>query len=440
MRRRDPDNPSLETVRKLLAKTDKFEHKVALLGERYAIQTVRPIGSLHTYYPGQRTELDYTKFGLYLYPTEHWNEPQVYVNGFGIDHCSAVCKGYTITTAPAARDAIRLYRNCVLPKSLWLPDALKSKANAWDVFGIEEVIAIDNGMDLIADAAILVFIHHGVIVLRIPPKRGDLKGKVERFIGVVEQQFVKLLPGYVDRQFIGLDERHSRLRARAKAAANMTVAEYEAKLVDYILKHNEGPHPKLKKSRIRVWRDGQVRAPLLLPTGELQLRTSFALTYEAKVTREGVRVRNRQYNSQALFEKYRIYSGKAIVKVNPDDIRSVLVLFPDENDPVEAHLTNFEFEWPVSLELYELVMKRLTEKGVPDDAEGLSDKFTEELRELQTQPERRTPGTTPAADVKAATHAAAMPAVEAPKPKEKEHDDLASLLGGSRLGHGENGP
>jgi hypothetical protein len=33
-----------------------------------------------------------------------------------------------------------------------------------------------------------------------------------------------------------------------------------------------------------------------------------------------------------------------------------------------------------------------------------------------------------------------MPAVEAPKPKDKEQDDLASLLGGSRLGHGENGP
>ena len=195
MRRRDPDNPSLETVRQLLAKTDKFEHKVALLGERYAIQTVRPIGSLHTYYPGQRTELDYTKFGLYLYPTEHWNEPQVYVQRLRHRPRSAVCKGYTITTAPAARDAIRLYRNCVLPKSLWLPDALKSKANAWDVFGIEELIAIDNGMDLIADAAILVFIHHGVIVLRIPPKRGDLKGKVERFIGVVEQQFVKPPPG-----------------------------------------------------------------------------------------------------------------------------------------------------------------------------------------------------------------------------------------------------
>lgn len=128
------------------------------------------------------------------------------------------------------------------------------------------------------------------------------------------------------------------------------------------------------------------------------------------------------------------------MKVTPDDIRSVLVLFPDENEPVEAFLTNFEFEWPVSLELYELVMKRLNEKGVPDDAEGLADKFTEELRELQTQPERRTPGTTPAADVKAATHAAAMPAVEAPKPKEKGHDDLASLLGGSRLGTGGNEP
>ena len=102
MRRRDPGNPSLETIRWYLARTDKLEHKVALLGERYAIQAVRPIGSLHTHYPGQRSELDYTKFGLYLYPTEHSNEPQLFFIGVGLDHSSAVCKGCTITTAPAS--------------------------------------------------------------------------------------------------------------------------------------------------------------------------------------------------------------------------------------------------------------------------------------------------------------------------------------------------
>ena len=158
------------------------------------------------------------------------------------------------------------------------------------------------------------------------------------------------------------------------------------------------------------------------------------------MTREGVKVGKRQYNSQALFEKYRIYSGKATVKVTPDDIRSALVLFPDENDPVEAFLTNFEFERPLTLELYELVMKRLEENGAVNETEDIYDKFMEVVRELQNEPEKRTPGTTPAADVKAATHAAAMPPVEAAKPKGTGQDDLASLLGGSRLGHGGNEP
>lgn len=91
-------------------------------------------------------------------------------------------------------------------------------------------------------------------------------------------------------------------------------------------------------------------------------------------------------------------------------------------------------------ELYELVMKRLKDNGADDEAEDLSNNFAEELRKLQTQPEKRTPSRNPAADVKAATHAAAMPAVEAPKPKDKGQDDLASLLGGSRLGHEGNEP
>jgi len=418
-----------------MSKVNKLDQAIALLGRRFAIQSAREIGKLQTYYPGQRSELDYTKYGIFLYPTCNWNEPQLYFTGFGIDHYSKVIKGYRISTAPAARDAIRLYRNCVLPKGYWLPENLKSRANEWDVFGLEEYVAIDNGMDLIANATILVFVIYGVIVLRMPPKRGDLKGSIERFNLSCETQFVSSQPGYIaHKEFMGLDEKHTRLRERTKANAKLTVAEYEAGLLNYILEHNQGPHPTLKKPRIQVWRDGQGHAPILLPTGEQQLRSSFALTYESTLTREGVIADGKKYNCPRLHEHYQTYRGKGIVKVDSDDIRTALVHFPDMNEPIEASLTNFEFDHPVSLELYDLVMKRLAATEVMHEPEDLSDRFATEINRLQTKSESRTQGTRPSADVQAATDAAAMPPVEPPKPKSAATLDLDALLGDSRLG------
>lgn len=132
-----------------------------------------------------------------------------------------------------------------------------------------------------------MFFANGVIVLRMPPRRGDLKGTVERNQGTFESQYIATLAGYVARTYTGLDPRYKKMRDRAKSKANLTVADYEAKLVEGVLEHNHAPHPDLRKPRISVWRDGQEQAPLVLPTGNLQLRTTFALTYEVKLTREG---------------------------------------------------------------------------------------------------------------------------------------------------------
>lgn len=420
-------------MRILLANADKFEKMKRLLGTRFAIQNVRAIKCLHTYYPGQRTELDYTKYGLFLFPTPDWKVPQLFFTGFGLDHFSKVCKGFSVTTAPSARDAIRLYRNCVLPKSFWLPGSMLSRANEWDVWGIEELIAIDNGMDLVAFAAILVMIQFGAIILRMPPRRGDLKGSIERFNGAEEQKFISGLPGYISREFIGMDEKYSNARAKAMANAKLTVAEYVEKLVDRQIERNNEPHPRLKKTRIQVWRDGQEHAPILLPTGLDQIRTSFAETYIATLTRQGVIADKRWYNSSSLHQRYRVFNDKVYVKIDSDDIRTAIVISPDDNAFVEVYLTNFEFDYPVTAELYNLVLKRLEQTGLAADSPDFSDHFSREVEKLQSGPETATPNTKPSTDVKAATHAAALPPVTPPPAASTTNFDLEKLLGGSLL-------
>ncbi|WP_324781131.1 Mu transposase C-terminal domain-containing protein [Thiobacillus sedimenti] len=431
-----PVQVSYEFVRQNLQGVDKFEQKLRLLGALHAIQDERQIGRLHTYYPGQRTELDYTKYGVWLFPNENWNEPLFYYTGTGIDHASKAIKGFTITVDPSARDAVRLYRNCVLPKALWLPPSLHHHAQGWDVFGIEVYVAVDNATDLTANAIILMFFINGVIVLRMPPRRGDLKGTVERTQQTIETRVVSSMPGYVSKKYTGLDPRYKKIRDRAKAKANMTVADFQARLVEGIQEHNHARHPDFKKPRIQVWRDGQEQAPLVLPTGRLQLRTTFALTYEATLTREGVQAETLMFNSPELHAVYRVHTGEKVhVKVDPDDVRSVLVFVPQLNEPVEAFLSTFDLDFPMSLELIRVVLKRLEERYTGNEVwrEEIGFHLLDELQRVQSGPMTRTPGKTKRSDAQAATHAVALPTVTPQQVHTSTNVSLSDLLKGSKI-------
>lgn len=123
---------SAEFTRQIGNSVSKYELDENAVGLRYAHQLHREIGRLHTFYPGERCELDYTKYAVFAYPTAKWRDkgdpPVMVFTGLGIDHVSGVIKGYTITPQPTAISGIRLYRSCALPKKLTLPPRLQHLA------------------------------------------------------------------------------------------------------------------------------------------------------------------------------------------------------------------------------------------------------------------------------------------------------------------------
>ena len=435
----EDDSVSSELIRQLLRETDKFETKFRQLGFLHATQDVRAIGRLHTHYPGQRAELDFTKYGIFLYPTENWNKPVLYYDGMAVDHASSVVGSFVTTASPSAADVIRLYRRHVTPKRLWLPSHLQRYSQDWDVFGIPMLIALDNGPDFVAYASMSVYMLTGTIVLRVPPRRGDFKGQIERTQGTFETKFISHLPGYVPRRYVGLNPKYTKHRERAMAAATMTVAEFEAKMVQNILEFNHEPHPRLRRRRIDVYRSGLELAPPLLLTGQMQQRVTFALTYEATLTREGVQVENMKFNSDALHEAYLTYSGRVIVKLDPDDVRAVLVLLPKHglSDPIEAFLTTFSYrEGPVSLELYRMTMRSHEADALARGVVGgevLPFVFERQLEKIQSFTGPSVPTTTPRKETQAAVHAGALPAVQVAQNEGSATKSLADLLGESRL-------
>lgn len=430
---------SSELIRQLLGETDKFETKFRQLGFLHATQDVRAIGRLHTHYPGQRAELDFTKYGIFLYPNANWSKPVLYYDGMAVDHASTVVGSFVTTASPSAADVIRLYRRHVTPKRLWLPSHLQTFSQDWDVFGVPMLIAVDNGADFVAYASMTVYMLTGTIVLRVPPRRGDLKGQVERTHGTFEKRFISSLPGYVPRRYVGLNPKYTKNRERAMAAATMTVAEFEAKIVQHIQEFNHEPHPRLRRRRIDVYRSGLELAPPLLLTGQMQQRVTFALTFEVTLTREGVEVESLKFNSDALHEAYLTYSGRVIVKVDPDDLRAVLVLLPKHglSNPIEAFLTTFSFkEGPISLELHRMTRRSHEAEAL---ARGVVEGevhpfiFERELEKIQSFTGPSIPTTTPRKEMQAAVHAGALPAVQVAQNEGSATKSLADLLGESRL-------
>ena len=423
---------SAEFIRRVLSTTNKFDLKFKLLGHLFAVQSEREIGRLHTWYPGQRAEFDFTKNGIFLFPNAKWKEPVLYVDGMGIDHASGAIGSMVTTMTSTSRDVVRLFRRYVMPKSTWLPLSSHDIAQQWDVFGIPSLTAIDNGSDFISNNAFAMFIFTGSIPLKLPPSRGDLKGGVERSQGTTETRDISHLSGYISKEHIGLNPKYNKLRERAKAAASMTLEEYQAIRAVHAVEHNHGLHPRLRKRRIDVFRDGQEQAPLLLLTNSIQHRLTFALTYFVKLTREGVEIETLKFNSPELHEAYLIYTGSVCVKMDPDDVRAVLVLIPNLSEPIEARLTSFSHSHPVTFELYQHIRSIHTAEA---NAAGLQPEvipfsFVEKLESVQGATQANPDWTVTHKQIQAASHAAAMPIAQPPV---LIADDLAALLAGTKL-------
>ena len=425
-------NVSAEFIRRVLSSANKFDVKDKLLGHLYAVQSVREIGRLHTWYPGQRAEFDFTKNGIFLFPNAKWKEPVLYVDGLGIDHASGAIGSMVTSMSSTSRDVVRLFRRYVMPKSTWLPSSPQNIAQQWDVFGIPSLVAIDNGADFISNNTLAMLLLTGCIPLRIPPRRGDLKGSIERSQGTTETRDISHLPGYIAREYLGLNPRYTKLRERAKAAATLTVDEYQAIRAMHAIEHNDELHPRLKKRRIDVFRDGQEQAPLLLLTNGIQHRLTFALTFFVKLTREGVEVETLKFNSPELSQAYLTYTGSVWVKMEPDDVRAVLVLLPNASEPIEARLTTFSYTHPVSFELYQHIrsIHEAEAKAARQQPQDIPFSFVEKLESVQGATQTNPDWTVSHKQVQAAGHAAAMPLAQPPVPLA---NDLAALLAGTKL-------
>lgn len=141
-----------------------------------------------------------------------------------------------------------------------------------------------------------------------------------------------------------------------------------------------------------------------------------------------------KYNSPELSAAFLTHpGGKVVVKLDPDDVTSVLVLSPQWESPIQATWTTFDLP-PVSQELISVLLSRVAadNPGILLNETELQFAVLERLEKLQTGPVSATPGRTARSDAQAATHASSTPQV-APIRAVPKSISLEKMLGDSHI-------
>ncbi|MBY0296767.1 MAG: Mu transposase C-terminal domain-containing protein [Methylobacterium sp.] len=232
---------------------------------------------------------------------------------------------YISTDRPSWTSIMNCIRMGALPKNL---DGI-NVASKWPVFGIMEVLVLDNAKE-----------HHSRSMkgaagqlrfeLRYMPRRKPhLKGKVERFIGTIARDFCAYLVG---RTFRDTREKGD---YKSSAKAGDTVGQIVEKFTIWVVDiyHNRRHGGLLGQSPLSRWRDLEGFGVRLPPNAD-DLKPLLSLVIDRTIQRDGITFLGLKYQSDALKNARRgkdFHWGKEyLIKVDPYDLGTILVLIDDE--------------------------------------------------------------------------------------------------------------
>ncbi|WP_275357479.1 DDE-type integrase/transposase/recombinase [Methylophilus sp. YYY-1] len=242
-----------------------------------------------------------------------------------LDKFSRIVVGFYISfNAPSSYSVLQCLKQMILTKD----DLLKRYPdiqNEWPVFGVPDLLALDNGMDLHADALKKACLELGIQILYCPAATPEMKGSVERFFRTINQGLIHKLPGTT---FSNIDERGD-YPAEDLAAIDMET------LVHLVTKwtvdvYNVSPHRGINDTPLNKWRSSAKYRDIELPVYPTQLEVIVGVPARRTVFHYGIELEGLHYNNRQLQEVRKI-SGQNLqveLKFYEDQVQFIDVFDP----------------------------------------------------------------------------------------------------------------
>ncbi len=212
-----------------------------------------------------------------------------------IDTHSRMILGFYIAFhEPSSYSVLACLKHAVLPKNDWLKNFPGVKGT-WPCYGLMELIAVDNGMDLHSNALKKLCLEMGIQLMFCPSRTPEFKGTIERMMRTVNTGLIHLLPGTV---FSNINQRGDYPSEKLAAIDMSTLVELLTKWIVDI--YHKTPHRRLGVPPLLKWQEGVATRCIELPAYPSQMEIIAGVPAKRSLFHYGLEFDGLHYNSEEL--------------------------------------------------------------------------------------------------------------------------------------------
>ncbi|MBM7045531.1 Mu transposase C-terminal domain-containing protein [Rhizobium lusitanum] len=271
-------------------------------------------------YALQIVQIDHTLVDLFIVDAVSRKPLQRPWLTLAIDVASRMVAGFYLSLeSPSSTSVALAIQNLLMPKEPWLQ--AKGIDAEWPVFGLPDVIHLDNGAEFHGKALVRGAPEHGIDLMYRPVARPHYGGHIERLIGTM-MGAVHLLPGSTSSSIA------KRGSYDPQKHAAMTLDELERWLALQIVgRYHAEVHSALLLPPRTAWDDAVAARsqPLRLPRDPEQFLRDFLPYEERCIRRDGLHLFGIRYWDDVLSPLAGRSSRQMRVKYDPRDLSCVYV-------------------------------------------------------------------------------------------------------------------
>lgn len=371
--------PSLKAVRARIDLADPISLMQAREGAKAARQKFDAVvGEYNADHALHIVQIDHTLVDLFIVDARDRRPLQRPWLTLAIDIASRMVAGFYLSLEPPSSTSVALaIQHLVMPKAPWLQ--ARGIDAEWPVFGLPNIIHLDNGREFHGKALVRGAPEHGIELVHRPVARPHYGGHIERLIGTM-MGAVHLLPGSTSSNIA------KRGSYDPQKHATMTLDELERWLALQIVgRYHADVHSALLLPPRTAWNDAVAARvhPLRLPHDPDQFLRDFLPYKERSIRRDGLHLFGIRYWDDILSPLAGRSAHQARVKFDPRDLSFVYVEQEDGSVwPVRFAALDRP---PITLGEHCLARAALRERGVRSvDEKLIFDTIAEQRRLLES--------------------------------------------------------
>ena len=267
-----------------------------------------------------------------------------------VDAYSGLCCGYSLSWEGGVYSLRGLMLNIIADKVEWCSRfGISIHREAWDCDMLPATFITDMGSEYTSENFEQIA-ELGVKVVNLPSYRPELKGLIEKFFDLVQDNYKKHLKG---KGVVEPDYQERGAHDYRKDAC-LTMADFEKIILHCIIYYNSqrivenfpytedmiAAQVKPYASQIWNWGKSQIGANLI-EIGKRELMLTLLPRTTGRFSRSGLKVNKLRYHCEGYTERY-LSGGDVTVAYNPEDVTSVWLL--EDGDYTEFRIIESRYQ------------------------------------------------------------------------------------------------